>query len=158
MRSYTRLGVNCGKQGPNSLAPDFNFGPPCLQHGATWPWPHFSAQEPKPRAQPAPTLRTPCETLKTCIFYRCFERFLSLAENFCVGMLPTLGVNFRGRCPPHRITQSQVAHVKPNLRPACPHWVQVGANWHEAPALPRTAKCDPSRLWLSTPYFPLSVL
>ena len=106
-------------------------------------------------------------------FYRYFHRFSALmgvCGRLCCPHWACLGPSVQ-----HAPTQDQVAHAKPNLRPnvppSCamlkPSWAQVAPSWAQvAPKLeptgpssqvgscsaqlkgPRTARFDPSRLWL----------
>ena len=87
-------------------------------------------------------------------FWLLLPTFFALHGGSCKVMLPRLGLSG----PP---TQDQVAHVKPNLRPNVRKLRHVGPQLLEPDAKfsassaqvrlnlrPRTAKLDPSQLWL----------
>ena len=133
------------------------FDPTWPRHGLNFrpTWTHLA-----PTSDPGPMLQTPCDALKTSTFGSYYQRFL-----------PCMGVRARSCCPdwaclgptsaPVAPTQDQVAHVKPNLRPNVPKLRHVGPQLLEPDAKfsassaqvrlnlrPRTAKLDPSQLWL----------
>ena len=123
------------------------FDPTWPRHGLHFrpTWTHLA-----PTSDPGPMLQTPCDALKTSTFGYYYQRFL-----------PCMGVRARSCCPdwaclgrPHRTklhmlnpTCVQTCASCAMLDPSC--WSQMPSSAQARPKLrPRTAKLDPSQLWL----------